>query len=129
MVRICAGRSEGLAALTNAATPATKGVEALVPVACTYQIWLPAAPRLKLKQPMLVPGPGSPKSVPGTPALQAPRMNPVGLHGVPKKAQPPAGTSPPGADRPCRLTPKSLYDARQSVPGVQNGGEKSGFVV
>src|SRR5215469_11893165 len=78
---------------------------------------------------MLKPGAGSPKSVPGTPALHAPRTNPVGLRGVPEKAQPPAGTSPPGADRPCRLTPKSLYDARQSVPRVQNGGGKSGLVV
>src|SRR5260370_34999618 len=114
MVRICAGLRFGFADLTSAAAPAAIGVAALVPIACTYQAcW--AAPA-KEKQPKLVPGGGAFVNtavglgtiVPGTPALHAPRTNPVGRHGVPLNAQLPGGRSPPAAHSPARFVPNSV---------------------
>src|SRR5439155_15134864 len=142
MVRICAGLSPGLVDFTSAATPAASGVAALVPMVWTYQAC--CARPAKLKQPKLVPAGGGPAAgkvsgsggtVPGSPELHAPRTNPVGLHGLPLKAHPPEGKSPPGAERPPRFVPKSLENARQSAPFAQGcraggvGGKSAGLVV
>src|SRR5215469_7298027 len=115
MVRICAGLSPGLADFTSAATPAASGVAALVPMAWTYQAC--CARPVKLKQPKLVPAGGPPMSnvaegsggtVPTNPELHPPRTKPVGRQGLPLEAHRPLGRSPPGAERPPRLVPKSL---------------------
>jgi hypothetical protein len=69
-----AALQSGWAARKRAATPAARGAEALVPMACMYWVW----PRLK--QPKLwEESEGRPSMVLGIPELQAPRTQPLTL--------------------------------------------------